>query len=300
MNFFEVLIPIFGVFLIGYLGVKLLKVEVKPIATMALYLMSPFLAFQTFYQHAINLDYVYLGIYLLLLCIISLAVCYVIAYFNKWDRSNTSGFMLATSFMNNGNYGAPLILLVFGETGFQYAVILMVLQQLIMCTIGIYIAAKGSETKGIKVSPLKEVVKVPIVYGAILGIVFNLFQWNINEQWMVGINMVADATIPTVMIILGMQLASISVKKLEVGKLSIALVIRLAIAPVVTYFVTLPLPLDEMVKDIMVVIAAMPTAANTTMYALQFNAKPSFVSSATLTSTLLSVITLPIILALIL
>ncbi|GGM41742.1 membrane protein [Paraliobacillus quinghaiensis] len=298
MSFISVLLPIFGVFTIGFIGKKLFKIEVKPISTMAIYLLSPFLAFRTFYQNPINLDFLYLSIYLLALCVASIAMCYLIAFINKWDKKNRSGFILASSFMNNGNYGTPLVLLVFGETGFYYAVILMVLQQLIMSTIGIYVAAQGSEEDK-KLSPLKEVVKVPIVYGSIIGAVLNLINWQLPSGLTTIVNMVADAAIPTIMIVLGMQLATISLKKLEVGKLSVALVIKLAIAPVIAYFITLFLPVDEMIKQIMILMAAMPTAANTTMYAVQFNAKPAFVSSATLTSTVLSIITLPIILAII-
>ncbi|SIE85582.1 Uncharacterised protein [Mycobacteroides abscessus subsp. abscessus] len=43
-------------------------------------------------------------------------------------------------------------------------------------------------------------------------------------------------------------------------------------------------------------MAAMPSAANTTMYAVQYGTDPELVSSATLASTCLSLITLPIIL----
>jgi len=61
--------------------------------------------------------------------------------------------ILATAFMNNGNYGTPVVLFIFGSTGMDYAIILMVIQQLLMSTVGIYYAAKGSEEhNGIKSS----------------------------------------------------------------------------------------------------------------------------------------------------
>ncbi|WP_186578577.1 AEC family transporter [Aquibacillus kalidii] len=301
MGFISVLIPIFGIFAIGFIGMKLLKFDIKPISTMAIYLLSPFLAFRTFYENELNMDYFYLGAFLLLLCLVNVGLCYIISSFKKWDNPNRSGMILASSFMNNGNYGTPLVLLVFGEKGFHYAIILMVLQTLIMCTVGIYFAAQGgAENRTEKISPMKEVIKVPILYGSILGVVFNLTSISLSNDIMIAVDMVSDAAIPTIMIVLGMQLATISLKKLEIGKLSLALLIRLAIAPVIAYLITIPLPVDDMVKDILILMAAMPTAANTTMYAVQFGARPDFVSSATLTSTLLSVITLPILLAILL
>ncbi|MDE1376651.1 AEC family transporter, partial [Bacillus licheniformis] len=49
-------------------------------------------------------------------------------------------------------------------------------------------------------------------------------------------------------------------------------------------------------KQIMVLAAAMPTAANTTLMAVQFETKPAIVSSATFISTMLSIVTLPVVL----
>ncbi|MFC4402659.1 AEC family transporter [Gracilibacillus xinjiangensis] len=297
MQFIGVLIPIFSIFAIGYIGIKFLNVDIKSISTVTLYLMSPVLAFRTFFENDLNMDYIYLGGFLLVLCLLSLLFCYLVGYFRGWDESEKSGFILASVFMNNGNYGTPLVLLVFGEEGFHYAIILMVLQTLIMCTIGIYVAAKGGAAgNNIKISPLKDVIKVPIVYGAVLGIILNISGIVINEQMMTAIDMVADATIPIIMIVLGMQLAKIKLNDLEFGKLSLSVLFRLIIAPIIAYLITIPLPVEEMVKDILILTAAMPTAANTTMYALQFGARPNFVSSATLITTILSLITLPILL----
>lgn len=297
MEFIGVLIPIFSIFAIGYIGMKFLDVDIKPISTVTLYLMSPILAFHTFYQNKLNMDYLYLGGFLLVLCIISLLFCYIVGYFKKWDQSMQSGFVLSSVFMNNGNYGVPLVLLVFGEEGVHYAIILMVLQTLIMCTVGIYFAAKGGAAgQRVRISPLKDVLRVPIVYGAILGIIFNLLSVNIGTNMLTAVEMVSDATIPTIMIVLGMQLANIKLHDLDIGSVSLATVFRLIIAPGIAYILTIPLPIDEMLKDILIITAAMPSAANTTMYALQFGSRPGFVSSVTLITTLLSVVTLPILL----
>jgi len=108
--------------------------------------------------------------------------------------------------------------------------------------------------------------------------------------------MVADAAIPTIKIILGMQLAKISLKKLAIYKVSLSLVIRLIVSPAIALCVAILLPVELMLKQIMILMAAMPTAANTTMYAVQFQTEPDFVSSATLLSTILSLFTIPFIL----
>lgn len=125
--------------------------------------------------------------------------------------------ILASAFMNNGNYGTPVIFLLFGAIGLDYAIILMVGQQLVMCTIGIYFAAKGSpEGNGVQTA-LKAVCKMPIVYGAMAGAAFQVANIPLSNSVMEAVNLVADAAIPTIMVTLGMQLANISLKKWHTG-----------------------------------------------------------------------------------
>ncbi|MFD2683136.1 AEC family transporter [Bacillus seohaeanensis] len=299
MEFIVVLVPVFCIFALGFIGQKVIGFDPKALSTMALYLMSPVLAFRTFYENELNMDYLYLAVYGLGICFGLISIVYAIAYFKKYSKSETSSLILSSVFMNNGNYGTPVALFAFGAVGFDIAVIFMVIQQLIMSTIGIYYAAKGSdEHDGIRAA-LMAVVRMPVVYGAILGIVFQLTRIDISEIFYESINLVADAAIPTIMIILGMQLAKISLKKLEIEKVSYSLIIKLAISPLLAVVFAMILPVSEIVRNVMILMAAMPSAANTTMFALQFNTKPDFVSSVTLISTLSSIVTLPIVLWLI-
>jgi predicted permease len=176
----------------------------------------------------------------------------------------------------------------------------MVAQQMLMATVGVYYAAKGSpENDGFR-SAAKAVVKMPIMYGAIIGLVFQFFSVPVSTSIMEAVHLVADAAIPVIMVILGMQLAKISLKTTKKEKLFFAVSIKLVVSPIIAYLITLAIPVDLMIKQLMIVMAAMPAAANTTMYAVEFNTEPEFVSSATLVSTLLTLVTLPLLFWLIL
>ncbi|MBD1381501.1 AEC family transporter [Metabacillus arenae] len=296
MEFIAVLFPIFFIFGIGFVGQKVMGFDIKPLSMMAIYLMTPFLAFQTFYESSFNLDYAMMLFYTVALAFSLIGVIYFIGFIRGYSKKKTCGMILASAFMNNGNYGTPLIFFAFGEAGMGYAVILMVIQQLLMCTVGVYYAAKGSSENAGFQTALKEVMRVPIVYGALLGVVFNLLNIRIGGSIMEAVTMVGNAAIPMIMIILGMQLAKISVKNLAIAPLSLSLGLRLFLSPAIAFVFTLFLPIDDLLKQIMIVLAAMPTAANTTIYAVQYETEPGFVSSATLFSTVLSVVTLPLIL----
>ncbi|MCY7796264.1 AEC family transporter [Bacillus spizizenii] len=296
MEFLFVLVPVFGIFAIGYIGQKTLGFDIQTLSKMSLYLMSPFLAFDTFYTNKLTMDYVYLSIFVLGLCLILVLFVYFLSFYHKYPNQDRCAMILSSAFMNNGNYGTPVVLLVFGTAGLDTAVVLMVLQQLIMSTIGMYYAAKGgSEVGGFKMV-MARVIRMPVAYGALLGAILQLMRISIPKEVMTGVELVGNAAIPTIMIILGMQLALISFKHIEYRKISYSLLLKLMVSPVIALGFTFILPVDDMTKQIMILVAAMPTAANTTLMAVQFNTRPEIVSSATFISTMLSIVTLPVLL----
>ena len=59
------------------------------------------------------------------------------------------------------------------------------------------------------------------------------------------------------------------------------------------------MPLNDLIKTVIIIQAAMPTAANTTLLALQFGTEPDLVSFTTLVTTLISIIIIPIVLFLV-
>ncbi|EAC4331367.1 AEC family transporter [Listeria monocytogenes] len=296
MEFLLILLPVFGIFAIGFVGQKTLKFDIPNLSKLTLYLMSPFLAFNTFYTNPLTIDYAYLAIYIFALCLSLILLVSLISFLLGYNLQDRCALILASAFMNNGNYGTPVVLLVFGAVGLDIAVVLMVLQQLAMSTIGIYFAAKGSKDANGMKTVMKRVVRMPIAYGALLGLALQLLHVSLPSALMTCVKLVGDAAIPTIMIVLGMQLAVISFRRIELTKVGIALVLKLLIAPIIAFGLTLILPVDEMAKQIMILLAAMPTAANTTLMAVQFDTKPDLVSSATFISTVLSIITLPIVL----
>ena len=60
MDLIMIILPVFIIFFIGYIGQKLIGFDIKSISTAALYLMSPFLAFRTFYSNELTMDYFYI------------------------------------------------------------------------------------------------------------------------------------------------------------------------------------------------------------------------------------------------
>jgi malate permease and related proteins len=299
MSFILIVLPVFIILTVGFIGQKILKLDIKSISTAALYLMLPFLAFQTFYENQLTMNYLYILLFCLFLLFALIVISLIAGKMTQRPHTKTSAFVLAGAFMNSGNYGVPVILFAFGETAFQYAVIMMVIQSLLMNTVGLYYAAKGSSKGATLKESLVKILKMPVMYGSIAGLLFQVGTISVPDFIYNGVDLIASATIPTIMLVLGMQLASISKQNVAMKELSGIILIRLAVSPVIAYAITVMLSLDSLLAKVLIVLAAMPTAANTTMFAVQFDTEPDLVSFSTLVTTALSIITVPLMIMLV-
>ncbi|MBN9655107.1 AEC family transporter [Halobacillus litoralis] len=291
--FIQVVLPVILIFGAGFTIQKIAKLDVKSVSTIALYVMLPCLVFQTFYEADLNGEYLMMLVFSGLLLFSILGINKIVSKVKNYDQSMESGLILSTAFMNSGNYGVPIILFAFGEEGFVYSVSFMVLQAIIMNFFGVYYAAKG--TSGLKMA-LLSVLKMPPTYAVLVALPMNLGGVPVPENLMNSIDLLAAATVPMVMVVLGMQLAGIPLRNLEWPKVSYATTLRLIGSPLIAFVLTLVLPMSDMMAAVLIVSAAMPSAATTTIYAVQFNSKPDLVSSITLVTTLFSIVTIPILL----
>lgn len=296
MDLIMIILPVFIIFFIGYMGQKLIGFDIKSISTAALYLMSPFLAFRTFYSNELTMDYFYIVLFSLLLTVILLLIVWLTSLAMKATRPERSAMILGGVFMNSGNYGAPVVLFAFGAVGFDYAVVMMVLQSLLMNTIGIFFASLGGEEKATWRQSFQRVIRMPLIYAAILGIGLQLYDVKVPNTLMEGISLVADASIPTVMLVLGMQLAVIARKRVAYRYVSAVSVIRMVLSPLLAVGIVYFMPINDLLKAVIIVQSSMPAAANTTMFALQFGTEPDLVSFTTFITTLISILTIPVVL----
>ncbi|WP_079477587.1 AEC family transporter [Halobacillus salinus] len=292
--FIQVVFPVLLIFGAGFVIQKIAKLDIKSISTIALYVMLPCLVFETFYEADLDGEYLTMIVFSGLLLASILLINKVVAKVKKYDMSMESGLILSTAFMNSGNYGAPIILFAFGEEGFVYSVSFLVLQAIIMNFFGVYYAARGSS--GLKMA-VAAVLKMPPTYAVLVALVMNVASVPMPDNLMNSVSLLAQATIPMVMVVLGMQLADIKLKQFDWSKITYATSVRLIASPLIAFGLTLILPMSPLMASVLIVSAAMPSAATTTIFAVQFKSKPDLVSSITLVTTLFSVITIPILLS---
>ncbi|WP_170008304.1 AEC family transporter [Bacillus fonticola] len=299
--YFSVLLPVISIFAVGFLAQKVFSFDVKQMSTLSIYCLYPFLAFLTFYENPLTNDAYYILIYCLVLCFVLLAMGLAFGWFRKLGRTKTTAVLASSAFMNSGNYGVPLLLFTYGDAAATYAIFIMVIQSILMNTVGLFLTAYGSNeakgsTKDVAVLALKKVAKMPILYAVILGWTVQITGWTLSNVVLQPISLIADAAIPIVMIALGMQLANIQFRQLDWTIFSSGVTFRMIISPLIVIILlsTVDFGMDPLLVSVFMIVAGLPAAANMTMFAVQFQIEPNAVSAVTLVTTLLSIVTLPI------
>jgi predicted permease len=146
------------------------------------------------------------------------------------------------------------------------------------------------------------VFRLPLIYAAIAALVLRLLGIHMDESdgavaWALyrGVRLLADATLPFLLLILGMQLT----KREPIRAwrpLGTVTALRLVGSIPLAYAAGLLLGLHDLPLAVGVVQAAMPTAVNMTILALEFDAWPQFVSNGVVLTTLGSLVTLTLLL----
>ncbi|MEN1969894.1 AEC family transporter [Lentibacillus sp. N15] len=291
--FLSVILPIMAVFASGFILQRIRVLDVSSVAAVSLYILSPALVFTTLYDATFDRGFLVVLVYMFLLFYVMVLLNKILAKIFKWDRNTESASILATGFMNSGNYGLPVVLFSVGEAAVPYAIFIMVIQSLQNNFFGIYYASRS--TSGMR-RALMNVLKMPTTYAAILAFVLHYFSVAVPDAIHSTISMVGDAAIPVMMVMLGMQLGSITGLKLNWQVVTSAVTLKMIAAPLIAWVFVSIVHVDPIIASVLIIISAMPTAATTTMYAIEFDTEPELVSSITLIATLASVVTLSVLL----
>ncbi len=294
--FSEVVLPIVVIAGIGYALEAAFPLDPRTLNRISLYGLSPCLLFVTLLRTEINGgEALRLSLLMLLVVICMCACAYVVAHLLRLSTPERSGFMLASTFMNSGNYGLPATRFAFGDIGFQYAVIGYLTQAFLSQTLAVYVASSGG---GNHRAALTQVLRMPMLYAALLAIVLRLLGVQLDESngfaalgLFRGLRLLADATLPFLLLILGMQLRRR--KPLgSLGPLGTATALRLVASVPIAFGVAYLLGLSDLALRVGILQAAMPTAVNTTILALEFDTWPHFVSNVVVATTFGSLVTL--------
>src|SRR5262249_50067049 len=159
--------------------------------------------------------------------------------------------------------------------------------------VGVFLAAAGKRTVGQAMAGL---TKVPAIYAVALALIVLATGASVPVTLMRPIGLLSDAALPMMIVVLGMQFERATVPERRAA-VALAVALSLLVAPLVALGLAWLLSLSGSARQAGVILASMPVAVITTIFALEFDLAPAFVTSTVFISTLLSPLTLTPLLA---
>ena len=227
--------------------------------------------------------------------VIALAGCVItgvigLFLWRKQPENKRKVLMYASMFSNAGNAGLPIISLVFGPTGVFYASMYLIPPRILQWTVGL-----GFFVKPEKGGWVKNVLLNPMVVMIYIGVILMVTNWQIPGVFGSAISNLGAMTAPLSMILIGATLAHMDWKMLFDRSVLLTSFLRLIAFPLLFAVLLSLLHTDAMTMNICVILLAMPVASNTAAMAERYGGDYVFASACVSVSTLLSVVTVPII-----
>ncbi len=233
-----------------------------------------------------------------LVCILVALTTSIIAYtwtkLRKLPKKTRWSIIIPSAMLNSGFLGYPISLGVFGSQGLVRAIFYDMGSILVFISFGIVLLfIFGGKYQDI----IKRTLSFPPLWGIILGITANFISFPIGLLGENILNYLSGAAIPLIMISLGLSLEFRGIKEYFRSAAMVSFV-RLILSPLIAFFIVLIIGLTGLERDITILEAAMPSAMLSLVLALNYNLEFKLTASCVFFSTIMSLITLPIVIAL--
>lgn len=197
-------------------------------------------------------------------------------------------------FSNCAFMSIPLQQALLGNDGVFYAGAFIAVFNVFVWTYGLF-SMSGDKS----VLSVKKLIFNPGIIGVVIGLALYLSQLLLPEIIITPISYLADLNTPLPMLIIGFYLSQSDLRRAFADINSyITMAIRLVAVPLTVLFVMLMLGIRGAVLVSCIISCAAPIAAITTMFSAKFNRDTELSVSIVSATTLLSIVTMPLIVGL--
>lgn len=281
--------------LMGYLLFKGKKISIegsKSLAAILLWLVLPCVIINSFCVAPTGQKAIQLGISAALAALalmLAMAVSHIL-----YRKSPVENF--AAAFSNAGFMGIPLVRACFGDDAVFFLVGFVALLNVLQWTYGASMLSRGKARMG-----LKQILLNPIAIGLFSGII--LFATGIGAKLPSVIQNtvkgISSLNGPLAMLVLGVYLGQTDPKAMLITpRLYLLSSVRLILIPVLTLLLLWVIPVDSTIAMTILAAACAPVGSNVAVYAQIYGEDYPYACQTVTLSTILSIISMPLILAL--
>jgi predicted permease len=283
------LLPILITAGLGFVLSRTVDLNPKTVSRLTFYLFNPALVFTIFINSKLTSGEIFRMVGFALTATLTVGlIALILAKLFGFDRKIVIAIVLTTLLVNSGNYGLSLNEFAFGQEALAFASIYFVFSSIMVNTFGVMIASMGKASLG---QSLLNILKFPALYALIIAIILNQSGTAIPLPLDRAITKLSGATIPSMLVLLGMQLGRAKMDQ-NLGAVALSVVVKLLVSPIIALGLSRPFGLEGAALQAGVTETSMPTAVMSTILSTEFDLEPSLVSTIVTISTLLSPLTL--------
>lgn len=216
------------------------------------------------------------------------------ALFRDKEESRRRVLRFATVFSNAGYMAIPLQQAILGDDGVFYCAAYVIMFNIIVWTYGV-VCMSGDK----KELSLKRLTVNPGIIGVLVGLLVFLCRIPVPGMVLSAVEHVGALNTPIPMIIVGYYLGQTNLlSALKDGRSYLCIVTRLVVMPLLALGLLLVCGVrGDLLTSVMICVAT-PVATATTMFATRYDCNPLLSVNLVSVSTLFSIVTMPLIIAL--
>ena len=286
IKLFEVIFPVFFIVAIGYfLGKQKSDIDTTFITNYSANFGAPalfiFAITSSGVTYSIFSEYFIYSV-IALICFAITGVIFL--FFMKKDISRE----LPPFFLpNTGNMGIPICLFAYGSLGMGIAAAISSLVVLLHFTANIFLASKKFD--------IKIILKSPSTYAVIIAVIFLYFDLEMPKLVLNTVMLLGYTMIVLILMSLGISLTQMKIFSFKTSLISS--IGRVIVGPIIGFILIKIFNLSGYAAGVLLIQSSMPSAILTYLIASMYSPKKivDSISSMIVTSTLMSLITIPVI-----
>ena len=215
----------------------------------------------------------------------------ILGYLILWPTNwSIRTYLPALMFGNIGNMGLPLCLFAFGDAGLALA-----LGYFCVGIVALFIICPWMASG--QTSPMI-LLRMPLIYAVIAALPIMIFDWH-PPLWLANTtDIIGGMMIPLMLLALGHSLGRLQVKSLSrsfalsLARLTMGLFVGVGLAEL--------LQMEEIARGVLIIQTTLPVAVFNYLFAARYGREPQEVASIVIVSTVISFLTLPLLLLMVL
>jgi len=297
---------VFSLFIMILVGVygskrKIITPEInKGLTDVLIQIALPFMIVTSFifsYDEDIKTNVIKTFYYSLIAYLIMAGVSHLLLLPVKKHKKTILHF--ANVFTNTGYVGFPILYSIYGDEGIIYGSIFNMFFVIFVWTYGLMLFKGSFSKKGLK-EEIKKVILNPSIIGVSIGILIMIFNIQLPNALVSSMKSIGSMTGPLSMFIIGVILSNVKIKKhLKDWTMYYGIATKLIIIPIIIYLIFLLGEYRSKAVNTVIIMTAMPASAMTSIFAESYDIEKEYAAILVSVTTLLALITVPVLLKII-